>query len=251
MLSVAVEVDGAIRKINTCALEASDLEKPMAIFGGYLKKKAKAVFEAQNLAPLADSTMKARAQRGLHKLEVKLQGDLRKASARASRTRAPRGLLAAILGAPGMTSAIEGETKGVKNRTAVLAAHQQLHVQRVSQKRKEGGFLRIVGAQKLTVKQQSSLAARAQRAVAKEVGGPILGKLPKTLHVIVEGSRMTLIEGTHEEWTDIHNRGGTAGHGAKMPKRETLPVSVDQKDLDVLIGILKDHVLAPLLEDGG
>lgn len=247
MLSVAVNVDGALRKINTAALATEDLSGPLAALGKRIKKRALGRFEQQSFPALADSTIKKRAAKGLHKLEAKLQGDLRKASNRGAATRSPRGMLARILGSPGMTSAVVGETKGVRNRTAVLSEFQRIHVQRVSKQRGAGGFQRIVGAQKLTLKQQNSLGARAQRAIAKEVGGPILGKLPRSLHVVVDGDRLTVIERSFQEWTDVHNVGGQAGKNAKEPKRETLVL--DSYDLEVFIDILREHALAPFLED--
>lgn len=247
MLSLTVNVEGALRKIDTAALAAEDLHKPLAIFGGRLKKRAVGRWQAQDFPPLADATVKKRAERGLQKLGQKLEADLKKATGRAQRERAPKGLLAAIIGAPGMTSAVTQETRGEKNRRAVLQEFQRLHVKRVSGQMKGNGFQRVMGGQALTLKQQVSLAGRAQRAIAREVGKPVLGQWPRTYHVMIEGHRLTLVAATHEHWTQVHNEGGAAGKGAKEPPRPT--IVLDKYDLDVFVDILREHCLHPLVQE--
>lgn len=243
MLSVVVNVEGVLRTLETSALLASDLEKPLAMFGGYLRNRALARYEAQGFQPLAEATLQARARKGLGQLEGKLQRDLDKATERARGMRSPRGLLAQLLEAPGMTDAIVGETKGVRNRRAVLAEFQRLHVKRASKLRQQSGFQRQVGARPLSIKQHVSLVKRIQRAVAKAMDAPILGKLPRTLVVLADGDTMQMVSATHAEFTDVHNEGGEAGHGAREPKRET--VVLETHDLDVLVAILEHHALAP------
>lgn len=246
-LSLRVSVDGALKRIQTCAIATSDLQKPLAIIGGHLRKNARARYEAQAFTPLADATIKARAARGLRKLEVKLEGDLRKANARAQRARTPRGLMAIVLGSSDTKRELQKATRGQTNRRAVLAEYQRLAVKRVSAQRREGGFARIVGAERLSVKQRLSLGKRMGRAVAKAIDGPILGKWPNTYHLEVDGDSVTFGAFTGDHWTETQNKGGPAGHGAKIPER--LTIELTQADLDFALSVLKDHCLDPLLEE--
>lgn len=238
---VSVDIDGVIWKMDTLALGASDLDKPLAIFGGYMKKKAIERYKAQAFAPLAETTLKARAQRGIQSMERKLQSDVRRAfkRARKSRGRAPRGLLGSILSDRAAERAMEdvlsSQTRGAQNRMAVLAAFQDKHRRGLKEK---------VNAKPLSIKQSASLDARTARAVARSVGRPILGGLPRTLQVTVNKGEMTLRSRTHQEWSEAHNEGATVGHGAKLPKRQT--IVFEDSDKDVLVSILKDHLLIPI-----
>jgi phage gpG-like protein len=247
VLTVEVNTEKGVRRLRTAALIAADLEEPLARFGGYLRKKAIARFEAQDFPALSDATIKHRAAAGLKTLEKKLVQDLTKAKRRDQKSRAPKGLLAQIFASGAVDAAMAPDSRGVKNRTAALAEFQRLHIKRVSSKRLESGFERAMGAKPLSLKGQASLAARAGRAVARAVGQPILGNLPRTLSVLADGDTMRMVEATYGEWTEIHNRGGSAGKGAQEPKRET--VVLETHDLDVLASILEDHCLAPFLEE--
>jgi hypothetical protein len=233
MFSVVCNIDGLVRKFDTLADSAADLERPLRMFGSYLRKKALARYKAQDFPGLATSTIEKRAQKGLRTLERKLNRDLRKAIGRARVEDAPKGILGRLFGRnipdPGAL-----ETRGVKSRIAVLAEFQKRH-------RPQGELAARTGLKPLSIKQLASLGNREDRAVAKAVGGPILGRLPQSLVVTVGEGSVTLESRTHEKWTEAHNKGGAVGHGAVLPKRET--VKVDATDLDVLGEILVEHHL--------
>jgi hypothetical protein len=239
MISVQVSYEGVERKFDTLAETAQDLTPALKRMGGYLKHRAMARYAAQDFPGLADSTVRHRALKGLHSLERKLERDVQKAKRRGHEARrdaglAPRGAVARALARLTLGDMLERQavnsTRGVQNRQAVLDEFRRQNF---------GGE----AGKKLTEKQSASLGARAQRAVAKAVGGPILGQLPRTLKVRIENGSVTLESKTHQEWSEAHNEGLTAGHGAKMPVRAT--IKLDAQDLDIFRGILIEELLIP------
>lgn len=253
MFTVQVEVDGAIHKLDTLAESARDLEKPLQIFGEYLRRRSLDRYKAQAFEPLAESTIDKRAQKGLQIMEGKLRRDLARAQGRQRKAeggqRSSGGLLGralGALGAGGVTSeAAPAISRGVANRLAVLAEFRRRHGMHSI----KGGRSRVVeaaGLQPLSLKQRQSLSMRTVRQVASTVGRPILGGLPQTLEVQVTAGAVTLRSRTREEWSDVHNEGGGAGHGAQIPERKT--IEVESSDLDVFVSILKTHLLMKVTE---
>lgn len=230
---VTVNVDGLNRKFDTMAIGAADLEKPLKIFGGYLKAKAKRKYAEQNFEPLAESTLQKRMHKAMAIVERKLHRDVKRAFKRARLARGESGKS----GAAGLLQdALGVNTRGVQNRLAVLAAFQRKRGARI-------GLKQLAEGRALTLKQQVSLDARTSRQVDRTVNGKILGGLDKTLVVIVEGGTVTLRSATHQEWSEAHNEGATVGHGAREPQRET--IKLEPSDLDVFESILKAHLLLP------
>jgi phage gpG-like protein len=238
MLTLTVDVSGAIEKLDTIATSADDLSPAMKTFGEYMKRRALERYRQQDFEPLKEGTIGNRAAKGLASMESKLRGDLKKAIKRGGGQRPPRSLLERVFGGAGqrgVDTVLGSSSRGAKNRLAVLVEFTQKH--RQGKNRLEAA----AGAKGLTLKQQQSLAVRTVRAVSKSVSRPILGRLPETLEVQVNGSTMTLASRTGKHWTAIHNEGGRAGRGADIPARPT--IFVEQSDLDVLISLLKSHML--------
>lgn len=234
-LSFEVNVDGAVRKFETVAEQAKDLNKPLRVFGRYLRERAKARYQAQDFAPLADATVKHRAAAGLRKLEGKLKQDVRRSMDVA---RVPGGFLAKLLGRA--ESTVLYEAGSTSKRLSVLAEFQ-------NRNRGTAGFAERADLKPLSVKQSRALRTRELKAMAKSVNRPILGKLVNSLVAQVNNGTLTLMSKTKGQWSEVHNKGGTAGHGATIPKRETLVIEAE--DLDMLAAILKEHLLLPLASE--
>ena len=238
MLTVQLDADKLYARFDSLGHSAGDVTPALKRFGAYMLKTARADYAAQDFAPLAESTLEKRAAKGLQRLEGKLRTDYRKAKLRAHTQRRKEGLersrsvlgqlLDAATGADLVNERAVMQTRGVRNRLAVLEEYERRH---------RGG----AGGGKLTDAQTKSLNAREERAVSKAVGAPILGRLAKSLTFVVEDGTMTLASHSSRHWTEIHNKGGTAGHGAKIPARTTL--KVDNTDLMVLRAILVDEML--------
>lgn len=234
-ITVEIKTENLDRKFETLAEKSQDLSKPLRVFGGYLKKKSDERFAAQDFAPLAESTVKNRAQKGLRGLERKLLRDVKKAKER------HKGALQNLLGAE---VSIRGSmSKGMKSRLAVLAEFHSRH----HKNSLKASLAKRADLPALTLKQALSLGAREDRAVARAVGKPILGRLRQMLKVEVGKGTVKLTDKTFEKFSEIHNAGGVAGHGAKIPKREFL--KLDDKDMEVFAQILKDHHLAAFSDE--
>lgn len=241
MFSVTVNIDGIERKMNTLANTAGDLSTALKRMGGHLKARAQERYEAQSFAPLAQSTLRARAQEGLRVLERKLETDYRKAKRKAFQSardkRAPRGAIATALARLTLSDLVPERasvlsSRGVQNRLKILEEFRRRH---------RGGE----GGAALSEKQAKSLGDREARAIGRQVGKPILGGLSRTLVVRLDGrGSVTLWSRTFQHFSDVHNRGGSAGHGAKIPQRMT--VTVDDHDIDVFIEILREELLLPI-----
>jgi hypothetical protein len=247
VFTLEVKTDELDRKFDLAVGRVHDLDRPLRKFGSHLRKKALAKYKAQNFAPLAESTIRARAEKGLHSLERKLAGDVRKALKREKgQEPIPRGLVGRLL----QTVAAEpppiiagGTSRGVQNRQSVLQAFQERHGFR-HDRRSNKSILALTGAKALTEKQSSALDKRTERAVQAAVNKPILGGLPGTLEVQVSMGTVTLRSHTQKPWTEIHNAGGSAGKGARISKRET--IKLDESDLTVLTDLLKEYLIEPL-----
>lgn len=223
-----VNLDGVEHKMQTLALSAADLEEPLRVFGAYMLKKAKRKYEAQNFPPLAQSTIAHRVSKGMRSIERKLNRDLRRAG-----NKLGKGVIEQIAAQ---------SSRGYKNRAAVLGAFQRQHGFRLT----KTGLDQRANLQELSVKQAASLTERTARAVDKAVNKPILSGLVDTLNFDVSGGSMTLRSTTAREWSNVHNAGGQAGHGATIPKRET--IAIEPVDLEVLASILKSYLLLPFQE---
>lgn len=223
MIRLNVNVDGVNHVFDTLALNVSDLAPVLKKIGGYLRKKAVARYKTQGFAPLADSTVAKREQRGLKALEKKLSGDVKRAADKSGKG-ASNGLIAAL---------IAGQSKTVNNKRNVLAEFRARHRRRLSLRSQFSG-------QPLSVKQLAGLEQREKKAIEKSVKRPILGRLSSSLVIEVNGGTVTLASRVGG-WSDVHNSGGTAGHGAKIPKRET--IRLDNEDIPVIVEMLKEHQL--------
>lgn len=247
MFTLTVEADGLFRKFTTLAGAADDLRKPLKQWGHEKMAEIKAIYAAQEFAPLAQSTIQHRAERGLRTLENKLAYDVRKALKRAriarEKDQAPRGLISRVL-ASRKTTRIEqdilsSQTRGVQNRTAVLAEfHRQHH-----KSKEKASFSDRLSLKQLTVKQMSSLDDRTARAVARQTGKPILGGLNRTLKMEVVPGGVKISSLTKYHWSEVHNSGGTGNKGASIPERKTIELT--EKNLDRLGEILVEHHLVP------
>jgi hypothetical protein len=215
VFTLHIEIDGVLHKLDTMADNASDLTPALRRFGAYLKKRARERYQAQDFAPLAPSTIAKRAQRGLRSVERSLSKKVKQSIRKAGGA----GTLGMIMGL---------QSKSVQRNLTTLSEFQKRHRRKLSS-RAEGDL------KPLTVRQLASLGSREDKAIAKAVSGPILGKLIGSLEVQVEGASVTLRSRTRQHWTEAHNKGD--GH---VPQRET--IKIETSDLTVLSEILREHI---------
>lgn len=224
MFTVVVNLDGVEHKFATLALRASELDKPLRDFGRVMKAKARAKYDAQGFAPLAPSTLAHRVGKALNKAEAKERKGLDKARSKAAGTH------------PGLIGAIVAE-----NSRAVKTKQAQLQALLATRKGTLGSLVTP-----LSSKQLWSLTTKAKKTVDAALARPILGKLATSLVVTVEDGLMRLTSRTQGGWSSVHNDGGAGGHGAQIPKRQT--VAVEPADIELLISMLKTYLLVPFTE---
>lgn len=221
--TVEVKTDVLDEKLDTLAESAADLTVPLRMFGGYLKRRARARYDAQNFTPLAAATRERRERRAVGVMENKLKRELRGAERRARKKQLDEA-----------AGPVE-ETSGIRNRRAVLEAFRREHGR---------GLLEAAEFQPLSVRQAASLKERTARQVVRSTR--ILGALGRSLYFEVGEGKVTLTEGTAAEWSEVQNDGGTVGNGAQLPARTI--VVLEANDLEVLRSILKSRLLMPFEE---
>lgn len=218
--------------MDTLAATAADLEPALKRIGGYLRENALRRYKEQGFAPLSQATLDKRAAQGLKTLERKLTKDFGKAKRKAWDSKraegsAPRGALARTLARLTLGDLAAGQavasTRGVQNRLAVLDEFKRRH--------RSG-----VGGKALSVAQTKSLNDRETRAVAKQVGKPILGGLTRTLNFKVARGSVTLKSETYDHFSEVHNKGNST-----TPARTT--IKIDETDLAVFKAILVEELL--------
>lgn len=88
---------------------------------------------------------------------------------------------------------------------------------------------------------KKSRAARAEslsksRAIGKH---RLLGKLASTIKSSIKGSTLEVYSSV--DWAGVHNDGGSAGHGSRIPARTFL--ELEEKDLEVLVTIVEGQII--------
>lgn len=235
MISIEFKVDGAVHKLETLASSAEDLPEPLHVFGRYKVLHSRAAFDAQSFEPLAPSTVAKRARAGVRKAEKSLQRDVARATVKARASVTPRGLQR-IFGVPSaLRDAAAASSRSVQRSRAMLGELRRQHGIKDDLKSAASGS-------GLTVAQLARVGEKAKKAAEKEVAKPILGRLRNSLGAKVSGDSVTVREGTVTHWSSVHNSGGTAGHGARIPQRTTLELTND--DVEVFKQMLTDHLLA-------
>ena len=93
----------------------------------------------------------------------------------------------------------------------------------------------------------------AERRRVRSIGKPrymrsersthLLGGLYNSIHLRVEAKLLVVFSGP--SWSGIHNRGGVAGHGARIPERRFL--IIEAADVKVFSEIFRSYLLEPFL----
>jgi len=262
LLSAEFVVGGYVRRLEVFGDRCSDLKPPLARCGGYLRARAKHRIDAggPGWEPLAAATKQRKMTaeklgllsalfpkrrpgrvpllRAVDKLNV--------AQKRTTSAKTARGRAAALkrVAQEGETLALYqrafGASSGMRDVQALIAyARQEFHRQRL-----HGVAL---GAAKSLPKGSAERhrigavgKARNQRS---ERSTQLLGGLYDSIHLRVENKVVIVFSGP--SWSGIHNRGGMAGHNARIPERRFL--MIEASDLQVLSGIFADFLLDALV----
>lgn len=136
---------------------------------------------------------------------------------------------------------------GIGNTAALIAFAQR----EVARAKEHGAVLRSFKAAKkaghrFSVEEQRALLRQSKRRYnVSEASTRMLGGLEDSLSLhLVEGKRIEVF--SHAHIGAIHNFGGTAGHGARIPKREFM--FLVQSDIEFLVELLKEQMIKAWLD---
>ena len=205
--------DGGVRKALDLAVDSlKDLAPILRRFAKWMRPEVDAVFAAQGpgWAPRADDSpttregaqeriAEAARARGQQKLRLKLRQDLRRAQRR-------------LASGKGKEKTVDGRYVALKELERIAAGGS-----------KDYSLLSGRKGEKLRER-----LGRAESDAEKEQG-QVLGRIAGSIKARVQGSTLEIYSSI--PWAGIHNEGGTAGRGAKIPARtflEWTPVRVEK-----------------------
>lgn len=223
-LNVSFKADGAIRTFDIIARNARDVAPMLRRWGGWLRADAKKHFEEQpGWAPLAQSTQER--LKATRTSKITAAGQVRKSYLR----RSEAGFRAAA-------------KRGIINSGTQIAELRRLAA---------GGSTRysLQAGQRRQSKALESLRRGLEKArtTGKRVGGDkrasenhrLLGKLGGSIVATIEGVKVRVE--SRVPWSGVHNEGGTAGKGARIPARVFLEITPEAAQ--ALADIALDHFM--------
>lgn len=251
--------DPAIAHFGEIGDRADNAGAILKRWGGYLRKRNLArADEAQGWAPLAESTQKRYA--ATRTAPVTAHGKVRKSYAKRAERALARAEKIAGWNQNARTGALRrlaqkiGVSKTQETQATRDLAELRRLVQggRVDRQRTKSGKLSSRAAAwqgSKAVQRLRGQLARAQAAQETGKGAPTggkrksdahkpLGLVARQLQYKADGARVSLF--SKVPWSAIHNEGGTAGHGARIPAR--LFLDITQEDELVLAEIVEQHL---------
>jgi phage gpG-like protein len=213
-LTLKVDTTDGIHKIDVIVESLKDLDPVLKAFSKYMRKRVQERFSAEGPGwpRLSSSTLEHRETRlvdsdeqirqlAQYRLRLKLRRELRRAKSKFS------------LVAYGQRKEVLDEF----DRLVAGAPGSEL-----------AGITDV-------------LKQRLERAVAKEErkrSSKVLGRMASSIASSVNNGRLTIW--SRIPWSAVHNEGGVAGHGAKIPERTFL--TIEEKDLNVLVALLLEYL---------
>lgn len=224
MIRLQVQTNGIARYIDTVATALEDLEAPIAEFNAYKRKEVQARFDSggpgwpatKSGTSAKSNTPEAVKQLADHMLRKKLVNDLRRAKRKYARG---------------------GSSAAMERRYKVLQAFDRIAAGGEAILPFQGpGVSKEKNADARLDKSLRGLQDRHARAYAKAQSRP-LGRIASSIKSKLTKSSVTIF--SEVSWSAVHNDGGTAGHGAKIPKRQFLEVT--DEDVSVLTRLIEEH----------
>src|SRR3990167_5463844 len=204
------------RKFGLLAESVRDVDPVLRAFDRYLAARVQQRFDqgGPGWPPLQAEQTGRRQTAALESLSRRLVGEGRKAAAR-------QGLRLRAMEAAGEDT-VKRREQFARTLQRRLATVQELrrHIAGTAEESLSARLLpRVVRAQ-----------ARAEK---------VLGRVSQSFRSEIK--RGGLVRESVIPWAGVHNEGGTAGHGAKIPARPFLFLEAD--DVDVLVEMLRERML--------
>lgn len=236
-VAVDVNIDGMRRKFTSAVTIAAQPERVLKRIAGLVKKRAKNRIRAggPGWPGLATSTLARKPSVAL----VQLTRFIRHANGRQDSRIQRKG---GVLGVHDQMEKLFARGQRAKtDKGAEKSFHKALGKLQLLEAivKHYGAAAKLTSVEGLVAHAEKDLLTRARRK-AGMIGGPryrntesaagLLGGLADSIGYTVEGALARITSRTARGWSDVHNSGGVAGHGARMPKREYL--YLDDADLD-------------------
>lgn len=248
MIRYTVHVSEAQAVFAHIGQRAANFESVLKRWGGYFKDKALKRADAQEgWAPLKESTLKKLRHQRLSKITS--QGKVRASYAsaleriliRQQRKAEARRQYGALAGSE-KAAGILGSTASVRDATRSASADlQELRRLRTAgagavDRDARGRAVTWTGSKAIDKLRKNLVKAEKQKEKARQegtstkstIGGDarkadthqLLGRVARSLQWTVEGTKVSCY--SKIPWSEVHNAGGTAGHGANEPMRAFL-----------------------------
>lgn len=222
MLTLRYDDGGVQRSIDLAIDSLRDVKPIMLRFLKYLRPEIDRVFQAQGpgWAPLAQSTEEARAA-ALPELKKKIrEGAIEGLSRKLTKEqgRAETSLTKSVVAPIGskVRNLLDRRVRTLERHKARRSAFEGIRSGRAEQAGKIGErFARAV--------------ARGEHKIERLEAGELLGAVANSIRADVTARGIEVYSTI--PWAGIHNEGGTAGHGAKIPARaflEWTPVRLEK-----------------------
>ena len=195
-ISIQVEVDGAVRELEILADSFAELRPVFAKFSAYMRQEIQSVFDSDGGGkwperkvpkPLGEEAKAAKIE--------KIRSSQRKAARLLAKTP-------------------QSDSKLTERRRKSVAKYevQLSEVQRLSQ----GGSKDQKGFRKL-YERASRREDRAAKKIDRLERGALLGQVANSFSIDFDKTSWEMF--SRIDWAGVHNEGGTAGHGARIPAR--------------------------------
>ena len=207
-IRIEIETDGAVRELEILADSFAELRPVFAKFSVYMRGEIQSVFDSDGGGrwperkvpkPLGEEAKAAKIEKIRSSQYSSLSGSLRSSQRKAAR------LLAKT---PQSNSKLTA-----KRRKSVEKYESQLEeIKRIG----AGGLKDQKGFRKL-YERASRREDRAAKKIDRLERGALLGQVANSFSIDFDKTSWEMF--SQIPWAGVHNEGGTAGHGARIPAR--------------------------------
>lgn len=218
-LTWRVDVSAPVERFDGVAKAAQDPERILRRWSGYFRSQAtRAAEEQAGWPPWSEATRDRYQQTRTSKITA--TGQIRESYAKRLTQHLQRRARQGVVGAESDLQELlrlRGGLRPDRSKVVTSRALEQLRrgLDRAAAGKRGGGDRRQLARKKL------------------------LGRLPRMNASAIEGTTAKLL--SRVPWSDVHNSGGGAGHGARIPARTWL--EIDDQDRIILVEIVRDTLL--------
>lgn len=218
-VSFRVDVSQPVERFDGVAKAAQDPERILRRWSGYFRSQATRAAEEQAGWPAWSEATRDRYQQ-TRTAKITAAGQIREGYARRLTQHLQRKARQGVVGADSDLQELlrlRGGLRPDRTRVVTSRALEQLRrgLDRATTGKRVGGDKRQIARKRL------------------------LGRLPRMNVSAISGTTVKLQ--SRVPWSDVHNSGGGAGHGARIPARTWL--EIDDQDRIVLAEIVRDTLL--------